>query len=351
MTRSGGGVLGDDGIDGIQIGSDYPGSIYREFQAALLGYRERGFLLAIASKNDEATVREALDTHPEMILRSEHFAHIEANWDPKPINLPKIADKLNIGLDSLVFIDNNPLERAQVMAELPTVRVIDLPNDSVGYLAALHATPYLDRPRLLTEDRERAEMYSTESQRETFHMETRSVSEFLTELNMEVEVGTMDAGSVQRVHHLIQKTNQFNLTTRRHTTEDIRVMAEDSGDQVCWLRLADRFGGYGIVAAGIARKVDDVTWRIDSFVMSCRVMGKSVEDAFLAYLAERCQKKGARFLRGEYIPTPKNHIVADFYLNRGFGNVASAEDGIHLFEIELSETSLSWPDFIERKSI
>ena len=160
-----GGVIGDDGPSGIQLGDDYPGSVFKDFQAALLGYRQRGFLLAVASKNDQDVARDAIDHHPEMLLRSDHFAAMEINWEPKSVNLRRIAEKLNLGLDSFVFLDDNPVERAQVRAELPMVNVVELPADPLGYLPALRGVVALDRPKLLAKDLQRAEMYQQEAKR------------------------------------------------------------------------------------------------------------------------------------------------------------------------------------------
>ncbi len=246
-----GGVLGDDGPGGLKLGDDYPGNVFKDFQAALLGFRRRGFLLAIASKNDEQTVLDMLDSHPEMLLRREHFACICANWDPKPASLRRIAETLNIGLDSLVFIDNNPLERAAVRAELPMVHVVELPDNPLGYLAALGDASMLDRPRLSHEDRQRAEMYHGESLRKQQQGQATSVEEFLLGLNMVAQVGRGDAATMERIHQLIQKTNQFNLTTRRHNITDLRRMAHASDAVVAWLRLGDRYGDSGLVCVGI----------------------------------------------------------------------------------------------------
>ena len=218
-----GGVIGDDGPEGIKLGDDYPGSVFKDFQAALLGYRHRGFLLAIASKNNRDVAIEALDKHPEMILRSQHFAAIEINWEQKPANLRRIAETLNIGLDSFVFLDDNPLERAQVSAELPMVNVVELPADPLGYLPALREVAALDRPRLLGEDLHRADMYRQESERKEFLSKQGSVEDFLAGLAMTAEVGKLNSHTMERICQLIGKTNQFNLTTRRHGMEAVRA--------------------------------------------------------------------------------------------------------------------------------
>jgi FkbH-like protein len=353
-----GGVLGDDGPEGIKLGDDYPGNVFKDFQAALLGLRRRGFLLAIASKNDEATVLSLLDAHPEMLLKREHFAHIAANWEPKPANLRAIASALNIGVDSLVFIDDNPVERAAVRAELPMVEVVELPADPLGYLAALAGVAALDQPRLLVEDRQRAEMVQHDALRKAAATQATSLEDFLTSLEMTAEVGLADTNTLERIHQLVQKTNQFNLTTRRHNTDDLRRFVDSPDAAVAWLRLADRYGDLGLVCVGIihrldvppTERVDAPTWVIDTLLMSCRVMGRQVEHAFLSYLAELARAGGAARLRGVYRPTAKNTPVRDFFEQHGFTSLGGNNDpeGERQYELSLSADALAWPAVIRR---
>ena len=343
-----GGVLGDDGPEGIAIGDDYPGSVFKDFQAALLSLRNRGFLLAIASKNNSDTVMAALDTHPEMILRSKHFADIRANWDPKPVNLKRIAEKLNIGLDSLVFIDDNPLERVQIKAALPMVQIIELPTEPIGYMKTVLESHLLDRPKMLREDALRADMYQQENLRQKLSSSTADVGQFLIELKMQAEVGLMNPQTMERIHQLIHKTNQFNLTTRRHPLADLERMGKSSDSYVAWLRLKDRFGELGLVCVGIVRKVKDRVWEIDTLLMSCRVMGRGVEDAFLSYLAELAMSKDAKSLQGIYIKTAKNNPVANFYHDRNFKEIKNSDDSLQQFEIALTPETFPWPEYIER---
>lgn len=341
-----GGVLGDDGAEGVKLGDDYPGNVFKDFQAALLGLRRRGFLLAIASKNDEQTVLDMLDKHPEMLLKREHFACICANWDAKPGNLRTIAHRLNIGLDSLVFVDDNPVERAAVQAELPMVHVVELPADPLGYLAALAEVAVLDRPRLLAEDRQRAEMVAHDAQRQQIASQATSVEEFLQSLQMVAQVGTCDAQTLERIHQLINKTNQFNLTTRRHNLADVRSMMDSPDAAVAWLRLADRYGDLGLVCVGIVKRRDEAIWEVDTLLMSCRVMGRQVEDAFLSYLAELAREQGATRLRGLFRPTAKNAPVRDFYAQHGFNSLGGDEE--QWFEAELTRDRFPWPAAIGR---
>jgi len=342
-----GGVLGDDGLEALQLGDDYPGNAYKELQAALLGLRRRGFLLAIASKNDEATVDDALARHPEMLLRREHFACIFANWDPKPVNLRRIASTLNLGLNALVFIDDNPAERAQVRAELPMVHVVELPADPLHYAGAVQDWHWLDQARLLDEDRGRAEMVSHDHRREQLRGGAASVDEFLGQLGMVAEVGTAGLGTLERIHQLIHKTNQFNLTARRHPLERVRALAAAPDAAVAWLRLRDRYGDLGLVCVGIVHAAQGTTWEIDTLLMSCRVMGRRVETAFLAYLAELARGAGADRLRGVYGATAKNVVVRDFYPSHGFAPIVGGSDGERWFELAVADAP-AWPVLIQK---
>jgi FkbH-like protein len=347
-----GGVLGDDGLEGIKLGDDYPGNVFKEFQAALLGLHQRGFLLAIATKNDEATVLEGLRFHPEMVLREKHFASIFANWDSKPANLRRIAEALNIGPDAMLFVDDNPVERAQMRAEMPMVHVLELPTETTSYVAALQDCSLFDRPRLLLEDRRRGEMYEQSRQRSKHLEGGASLEQALRDLQMVAQVGEAGPQTLERIHQLIQKTNQFNLTTRRHQLEEVRNLAQAPEARVAWLRLQDRYGAQGLVCVGILRKLDPECWEVDTFLMSCRVGGRQVEAAFMGYLAELARAGGARRLRGVFRPSAKNEPVRRLYPELGFRSVpSSSKDSEQVFEIELADGVLPWPDLITREEI
>ena len=345
-----GGELGDDGVEGIQLGDDYPGNAFKEFQRTLLNFRSRGFLLAIASKNDEATVLEALRTHPEMVLRPEHFASIFANWGPKSANLRHIAEALNISLDAMIYVDDNPVERAQIRAELPMVEVIEMPAEPARYVAALEQCSMLDRPRLLAEDRRRAEMYE-QSPRRLKHFEAApSLEQALKQLRTVAQVGLAGPSTFERIHQLIQKTNQFNATTRRHKLEEVRSFSNSPGAKVAWLRLRDCYGDQGLVGVGILRQLDLECWEVDTFLMSCRVAGRRVEEALMAYLAELARAAGGRRLRGVFRPTAKNEPVRVLYPQLGFEPIASSGAATEqIFEIRLEKDALPWPDLIGRE--
>ncbi|MBX7099998.1 MAG: HAD-IIIC family phosphatase [Myxococcaceae bacterium] len=345
-----GGVLGDDGVGGLVLGDDHPGSVFKQFQLALLGLRSRGFLLAIASKNERATVLEALASHPEMVLRQEHFAAIEASWDPKPLALQRIAQQLNLGVDSLLFVDDNPVERATVRAALPQVQVVELPADPLGYLDALKDVPGLDRPKLLAEDKRRAEMYREDEAREALEATASDVGEFLTKLKMVAQVGLAGPSTLERIHQLINKTNQFNLTTRRYELDEVKRVAASPEGRVAWLRLSDAYGDLGLVCVGILKRASGTRWEIDTLLMSCRVMGRQVEDAFLAYLGGLVREAGGTELLGVYRPTPKSTPVKDFYDVRGFTVLAQSSAETSYLRA-LSPDWPAWPQVIERVEV
>ena len=346
-----GGVVGDDGVEGIKIGHDYPGNVFRDIQTFIKSLRSRGILLAIASKNDERVALHALESHPDMVLRPGDFAARLINWEPKALNLERIAALLNIGLDSLVFIDDNPVERAHVRAQLPRVKVPEMPADIVEWPSALRQIEQFDRPKLTTEDVQRADMYAADVNRKQLQQSAGTLQEFLQSLDMTAEVGLCDDRTLDRIHQLIQKTNQFNLTSRRYTKDEVRRMSEDPVRAVAWLRLRDRYGDMGLVAVGIVRDAGGGVWEIDTLVMSCRVMDRHVERALLAYLAEVARERGGKTLKGIYIATPKNEPVRGFLPAQGFTFDAAARNGAGqaTYTRDIDDDIVVWPPVIHRQ--
>jgi len=313
-----GGIVGDDGPEGVRVGPAFPGSPYYDFQEALLALRDRGVLLALCSKNDPQAVADVFATRAaDMPLRWTDFAAVRVNWSDKARNLRAIAAELNIGLDSLVFVDDTAHETALVAELLPAVHTILLPEDPVGFRDALAACDLFDTLTVSDEDRQRSDMYAAEQQRKAEESSSISVEDYLRGLNMEAAVARVDDGSVARVAQLTQKTNQFNLTTRRYTDQDIRRFAASPDHDVFAIRVRDRLGDSGLVGVAILRH-DDAGSVLDTFLMSCRVLGRGVEDALLAACLQASARRGAREVIGEFIPTAKNARVADFYPSRGF---------------------------------
>jgi FkbH-like protein len=337
-----GGVVGEDGVDGIQLGADAPGNAFVAFQRELERLWRRGVLLAIASKNNYADVAPVFEGHPAMVLRWSHVAAQRINWSPKAANLRELASELNIGLDSLVFLDDNPVERAAVRAEVPEVLVPDLPRDPALYRAALLELDVFESLGLTAEDRNRGKLYAEQAERRAFEASAQdgSLEDYLERLDIVVEFAPVDARTLTRVAQLTNKTNQFNMTTRRYTEGEILAM-QAAGHDVVAMRVADRFGDNGLVGVAILGPLSDGIKEIDTLLMSCRVMGRGVESAFVAHLAEHARAQAATSLRGRYIPTPKNAPARDCYARLGFARAEEQPDGTEVWELDLGSQRVS----------
>jgi FkbH-like protein len=321
-----GGVLGDDGVENLVLGQ---GSAAGEAHLALQRYarrlRQRGVILAICSKNDPVKAEEAFTSHPEMLLKRSDVAAFVANWDDKARNLETIAQQLNIGIDSLVFVDDNPAERARVRQALPQVAVPELPVDVSGYTRRVAEAGYFEAVGFTAEDRQRADDYAHNAQREALRGSVQSIDEFLHGLQMTAVCGPIAMVDLPRVTQLINKTNQFNPTTRRYSTEQIVELLGASGTLSLQLRLRDRFGDNGLVSVLILRSVegDPESLEIDTWVMSCRVFGRQLEQAALNIIAESARSAGVREIVATYAPSAKNSVVSDLYERFGFQRVPS----------------------------
>jgi len=339
-----GGVIGEDGMEGIQLGAEYPGASYRELQRVMLDFYHRGILLAVCSKNNLDDALEVFDKHSEMILGRKHFAAMRINWQDKAQNLREIAGELNIGLDALAFLDDNPVEREQIRTALPEIAVLDIPPDPFGYAAALRACPLFERLVLSEEDKQRGSYYV--AQRERLELETACASKegFLRSLQQEVEIATVDSATLARIAQLTQKTNQFNLTTRRYSEQEVAEMMSRRTRNVWSVRVRDRYGDNGLV--GVAITFDHGKVReIDSFLLSCRVIGRSVETAVLAYIAQDARNHGLTQIHGWFLPTKKNAPAKDFYSQHGFSLERTQNEG-SLWKLELSNSIPACPDWI-----
>jgi FkbH-like protein len=339
-----GGVIGEDSLDGIKLGAEYPGNAYLEVQRAILDLHRRGIILAICSKNNPDDTMEVFNRHDAMLLRLDHFAATRINWKSKAENIRELASELNIGIDALAFLDDNPLEREEVRMLLPEVHVIDLPSNAALFAGALRNTPVFERLALSREDRDRGTYYLAEQQRARLQNRTVALEDYYRSLEMAVEIGAVTSRTIARVAQLTQKTNQFNLTTRRYTEQEIAIKAADAQWRVYALSAADRFGEYGLVGMAITSRSGDVC-EIDSFMLSCRIIGRSVETALLSYVARQAASEGMRWLRGWYFPTRKNAPSKDFYQKHGF-TIISQSDRQTLFEYDLSK-ELTWPQWVK----
>lgn len=336
-----GGVLGEDGLGGIKLGREFPGNVFLSFQKYLLSVKDRGTLLAIVSKNEEQEALEALDTHPDCALKSSDFAAWRINWQPKSHNLHEIAVELGIGLDAIAFFDDNPAEREEVRQNAPDVVVIEAPKEPLAYIQALENGGYFDRLSLTEDDRRRSDRYRQAKERAAASLQCSNETDFLETLEMQAELGHVDQDTLPRVAQLLERTNQFNLTARRHSAADLGRMI-DEGAVALWLRLSDRFGDQGLVGAAIAVQ-DEEEWRIDTFLLSCRVIGRQADATLLTALLDEIGARGGGHVFGEYIPTRKNKLVADYFSRNAFNDAGNGR-----WRIEIGK-HVPAPRFIKTK--
>ncbi len=342
-----GGVIGEDGLEGLQLSADPPGAHWQAVQRVLLNLYDRGILLAIASKNNPEEALEAIDRHPGMILRRQHFAAHQIHWNEKAGSLAAIAAELNLGIDSLAFVDDNPVERQRVREELPEVWVVDLPEQPSAYAATIAAQPCFERLTLSQEDRERGQLYQAERERTALRETAGSVEDFLRSLEQQVELLPVTPQELPRAAQLTQKTNQFNLTTRRYTEQEIAArIADGEAWEVRAMRVRDRYGDHGLVGLAMMRCHGQKA-EIDTFLLSCRVISRGVESALLAWLAAEAARRNCTTLSGWYLPTRKNAPCRDFYAQHGFHAAPQDGDGSALlWERDLSASLPPVPDWI-----
>ncbi len=316
-----GGVVGDDGLAGIVLGEGSgAGEAHLALQRYALQLRERGVILAVCSKNDPATAEGVFRDHPEMLLKRSDLAAFVANWDDKAINLERIAAHLNIGMDSLVFVDDNPAERARIRQSLPDVAVPELPADAAQYVRCLADAGYFEAVVFTADDRQRGEQYRVNASRDALLQSSESLDDFLRGLQMSVVFTPFQKVDLARIAQLIAKTNQFNPTTRRHSARDVEAFMASERCITLQFRLVDKFGDNGLVSAMIlcADPEEADVLQIDTWVMSCRVFGRQLEFEAMNIAVEAARQQGVRMLRADYIPTAKNGVVSELYPNLGF---------------------------------
>jgi FkbH-like protein len=339
-----GGVIGEDGFGGIKLGPDYPGAAYQALQRALLDLSRKGILLAICSKNNPEDAIEVLAKHPGMLLRPSDFAAVRINWNDKPGNLREIAAELNIGIDSIAFLDDNPFEREQVRSVLPDVLVIDPPEEPAQCASTLRDCPAFERLSLSEEDRKRTVFYRERRERTQAEQGFHSKRDFDHYLQQEVEITRMRPHTLGRISQLTMKTNQFNVTTRRYSERQLAEIAATPGGQVLCIRVKDRFGDHGIVGAAIVFDKADVC-EIDTFLLSCRVIGRSIETALLSHLIKSAKSRGCTRLSGWFLPTGKNAPASSFFPQNGFECEAQDNNG-SLWTLDLQKSYVGCPDWI-----
>jgi FkbH-like protein len=340
-----GGVIGEEGMTGIRLGAEYPGAAYQAVQRAMLDLHRRGILLAICSKNNPEDAMEVLENHPGMLLRPQHFAAMRINWNDKAQNLREIAAELNVGIDALAFLDDNPVEREQIRSAIPEISVIDPPDGPHQHAAILRDCPLFERLSLSREDQQRSAMYAAQRQRLEAKQGFHSKEDFFRFLEQEAEIAPARPATLARISQLTQKTNQFNLTTRRYAEQQISEMATRPGCQVLSIRVRDRYGDHGLVGVAITRDVGQ-DCEIDSFLLSCRVIGRTVETAMLAYLAQSALARGQLRLRGCFFPTRKNTPCREFYGQHGFELQSQNGEG-SVWVLNLQQSQIACPEWIK----
>ena len=334
-----GGVIGDDGMEGIIIGQGNPrGEAHLAVQRVAQNLRARGIFLAVCSKNEAAIAIEPFRSHPDMLLREQDISVFQANWIDKATNLEAIAKALNIGLDALVLLDDNPAERAQVRKELPMVRVPEVPDDPSWFAWTLEAGGWFEAVTYSAEDAGRVKMQAQDVRRAELMADARDLTEYLRGLDMTISFKPFDAQGRQRIVQLINKTNQFNLTTRRYTESQVSEMEANPSVLTLQVRLTDRFGDLGMIAVIIGRPHSErgAVLDIDNWLMSCRVLGRQVETATLSVIAAKAKEMKIASLVGTYIPTDKNRLVENHYGTLGCVKSASGPDGKTFWELNLA---------------
>lgn len=337
------GIIGDDGIDGIILGQgSTKGEAYLSFQKAVMLLKSRGVILAVCSKNEEAIAKEPFINHSEMLIKENDIAVFVANWSDKASNIELISKTLNLGLDAMVFIDDNPVERAQVRQALPEVAVPELPENPCDFANILLASGYFESVIFTEADKDRAEQYAANARRTNLQTKSADLTEFLISLNMKARVSFFDSSDRSRITQLINRSNQFNLTTIRYTENQIDSFGNDPEIGSFDFRLKDDYGDNGLIAVIICKNYDNETtgdsWQIDTWVMSCRVLGRKMEEACLNVIASVARERGKKSLIGKFSPTDRNSIVSDLYGRLGFSKLSDDPEGEQLWRLDLKSS-------------
>lgn len=321
-----GGVIGDDGLEGIQLGHGLGiGKAFTEFQMWVKKLKQRGIIICVASKNNEDTAKEPFEKHPDMVLKLDDIAVFQANWNTKVDNIRTIQQILNIGFDSMVFLDDNPFERNIVRENIADITVPELPEDPAEYLEYLYSLNLFETASYSSLDKDRTKQYQVEAQRVSLSKSFTNEADFLRSLNMVSEVSGFTKFNTPRVAQLSQRSNQFNLRTIRYTDADIEALSNDPNVIDLSFTLEDKFGDNGLIAVVIMKPQDKETLFVDTWFMSCRVLKRGMENFTLNTMVERAKAAGYKRIVGEYLPTPKNKMVEEHYSNLGFNKIETAE--------------------------
>ncbi len=330
-----GGVIGDDGIEGIQLGHSLGiGKAFTEFQMWIKKLKQRGIIICVASKNNEETAKEPFEKHPDMILRLDDIAVFQANWETKVDNIRTIQSILNIGFDSMVFLDDNPFERNMVRENIKGITVPELPEDPGEYLEYLYSLNLFETTSYSNADKDRTKQYQIEAKRVSLSQTFTNEADFLKSLNMASTVSGFTKFNTPRVAQLSQRSNQFNLRTIRYTEADVTSMAENPDVIDISFTLEDKFGDNGLIAVVIMKKQDKETLFVDTWFMSCRVLKRGMENFTLNTMVEKAKTAGYKKIIGEYLPTPKNKMVENHYTDLGFDKIEDSDTAQYILDVE-----------------
>ncbi len=344
-----GGIVAEDGLTGIKLGKTYPGSPYYEFQQEIVNLYNRGVIIALCSKNNQQDVWDVFQKHPEMVLKEKHIAAWQINWNDKATNLRQISLDLNIGTDSMVFVDDSEFEINLIREVMPEVTTIHLPEKmATRYRQILTSYGLFDTITISEEDKKRGTMYKAEAGRKILKAEITDIESYYTSLEMVVEICFADEYAIPRISQLTQKTNQFNLTNRRYNEAEIKSFCDAEESDVIYLKVSDKFGDSGIVGTCIL-KYEGEKVKVDTFLLSCRVLGRGVEDAFIAQVLKLAKIRGTLYAIGEYYETSKNVQVKNFYSKHGFNELepVSGSDGMY-FTYNLSNDIKKAPHYFKK---
>lgn len=342
-----GGIIGEDGIEGIKLGQDYPGIAYLEFQRRVLNLFNQGVILAISSKNNYEDAINVFKNHPFMVLKEENFSVMKINWEEKEKHLKEISELLNLGTDSFVFVDDSAFECERIRQAMPEVFVLKVPENLMELPEIFEKEELFDFISITEEDKKRSKMYREEAKREELKLSSFSLEDFYNSLKMVLVIGKAGKETYQRISQLTQRTNQFNLTTKRYSKEEIINFSEAFNYRVWWASLKDIFGDYGIISVAII-KVEDKCWDIDTFLLSCRAIKKTVETAFLSFICKKAKEEKIENLKGKIIYTKKNIPARDFYEKHNF-KLVSKNEKEEEWVCNLKDYDLNYPEWFEVK--
>ena len=342
-----GGVIGDDGLGGIKLGNGSDGEAFVDFQKYCLELKRRGVILAVCSKNEEANAREPFVKHPDMVLKSNDIACFVANWKNKAENIRQIAATLEIGLESFVFVDDNPVERGLVRDLLPMVAVPEMPVDPAGYIRALDEHRFFETVTFSEEDLQRGEMYRGNAERKSLREQITDINEYLKSLNMKAVAKDFDDFHVPRIAQLINKSNQFHLTTTRYSESEVKTFMADPNTVGRYYKLTDKFGDNGLISVVILKwHPQEKELVVDTWLMSCRVLSRGMEQFVQNDIVAQARRLGARTITGRYLPTAKNKLVLNHYRDMGYKRV-SEDNGATTWAMDVGSESATRPVFIE----